>query len=499
MENLHRTEAKKMTAENKYRVSSYVAEYKKKDLFAYYNNKNLQVIYGKKPLKKIIDDLKQPQELENYIKKFPTKRDELRPILHTLVSEGYLVTGTEDPILNSSEIEERNRINPNLLRFLLTFDCNLECKYCQIKTNLFSEYNKPITREEIDKSFELFKKNTNEYHTISMSGGEPTLNFELVKYIVEKTKKELKPGKYRIVLSSNGTMITDGIADYIVKENLLPIISLDGREEDNKMRVYRNGLESYKIVLAGLEKLKKHKCKKIAISMTIGTHNIKNIKKIMKNIINEIEPVSVGYNFVHYPYFDNQHYSLPNIDDYSKAVIHIFTELRKHKIYDDQFFRRLQPFVERKVRIKECSALGGALNLVPGGLIGPCKTLLTSRHFSQPINITEKIADSKIFTEFSNRNTLSLEECQNCVARTICGGGCTFDSFVTYRDISHVDKRNCDYIKKVLEFMIWDLYRLAPKKKTELLISTQVDRQKMYGGIALSSTTLAESVGHKIY
>lgn len=484
---------------NKFRVSDYIVEYKKNNVFAYYNYKTLQVVYGKKKLKRIMDEYKKPKNLKTYLAKSSTKNTTLKTILNTLIREEYLVSGTEGPILNNAKLEERNRINPNLLRILLTFDCNLECKYCQIRTNLFSEYNKPVTKEEIDKAFALFKKNNNEYNIISLSGGEPMLTFDLVKYVVEKSKKEFKPGKYHIVLSSNGTLITDCIAEYVAKKNLLPIISLDGQEKDNKMRIYHNGLESYKNILAGIETLKRHNCKNIAISMTIGAHNIKNIKKTMQNIINKINPVSVGYNFVHYPYFNNQHYSLPDINDYSKAVIHIFTELRKHKIYDEQFFRRLQPFVERKIRIKECSALGGALNLVPGGFIGPCKTLLASKHFSQPIDKTENLGGSKIFTAFSNRSTLTLDECKNCVARTICGGGCTFDSFVTYHDIFHVDKRNCEYIRKVLEFMIWDLYRLTSKKKTDVLIPTNKDRKKMYGGIKLLSTTLTESVGHKIY
>jgi len=106
--------------------------------------------------------------------------------------------------------------------------------------------------------------------------------------------------------------------------------------------------------------------------MTFGTHNVKSIKSVVKNIL-KINPASVGYNFVHYPHFSNQHYSLPDMKEYSKAVIYTFKQLRARKIYDDQFFRRLQPFVERKIRIKECSALGGAINLAPGGMIGPCK------------------------------------------------------------------------------------------------------------------------------
>jgi len=94
---------------------------------------------------------------------------------------------------------------------------------------------------------------------------------------------------------------------------------------------------------------------------------------------------------------------------------------------------------------------------------------------------------------------MSLAECKECIARTICGGGCAFDSFVLYKDISHVDKRNCQYIKDILEFMIWDLFELLDNKLEEVIIPTMEERKKMYNGTTLSSLTLSESVGHKIY
>jgi len=94
-----------------------------------------------------------------------------------------------------------------------------------------------------------------------MSGGEPLLTFDLVEYITKKVKKELPKDKYRVVLSTNGTLINDKIAKFIVKENILPIVSLDGTIKNNYQRVYRNGLQSYDDALAGIKKLKEHGCK----------------------------------------------------------------------------------------------------------------------------------------------------------------------------------------------------------------------------------------------
>ncbi|MEM7817186.1 MAG: 7-carboxy-7-deazaguanine synthase QueE [Candidatus Aenigmatarchaeota archaeon] len=95
--------------------------------------------------------------------------------------------------------------------FVRFFGCNLNCIYCDTKIN----YYKEKTLEEVIESILCYKN----YHSISLTGGEPLLNLNFLKFLLSRLKKENKI----VYLETNGTLFKNlkEIIEYI------DIISMD--------------------------------------------------------------------------------------------------------------------------------------------------------------------------------------------------------------------------------------------------------------------------------
>lgn len=107
-----------------------------------------------------------------------------------------------------------------------TNDCNLRCKYCYANGGDKKEY---MTFETAKKAIELPK----ESFKLQFAGGEPLLNFQLIKEIYSYLKKQ-KPN-VKMQIQTNGTLIDDKIAKGIKEMNIAIGVSLDGYFEVNEL------------------------------------------------------------------------------------------------------------------------------------------------------------------------------------------------------------------------------------------------------------------------
>lgn len=149
--------------------------------------------------------------------------------------------------------------NLSNLVFEVTENCNLSCKYC----GYGEYYNSYEARNKNNMSFKTAKTaidflnnlwrselNHSPQRTITFGfyGGEPLLNIDLIKRIVEyvETSLDLKSNN-KFNLTTNGTLLNKYM-DYLVSKNFSLLISLDGNESNHSYRVTHNGSNSFKRV-----------------------------------------------------------------------------------------------------------------------------------------------------------------------------------------------------------------------------------------------------------
>lgn len=151
------------------------------------------------------------------------------------------------------------------LLLVVTEDCNLRCKYC-IYSDFYKEKktysSKKMSKETAFKAVAFFKKLHEEKlkygykdeAKISFYGGEPLLNFKLIKEVVDYVKK-INFSNVQFLMTTNGTLMNDPILDFLARENFILSFSLDGHEENHdRNRIYNGGGETHKTIVNNMIK-----------------------------------------------------------------------------------------------------------------------------------------------------------------------------------------------------------------------------------------------------
>ncbi|MCL2402229.1 MAG: thioether cross-link-forming SCIFF peptide maturase, partial [Oscillospiraceae bacterium] len=139
--------------------------------------------------------------------------------------------------------------------------CNMTCEYCFAGSGEYDGgglMSAETGRQAID--FLLEHSGTRTNLDIDFFGGEPLLNWDTVKTIVEYAREKERESnnrkKFRFTLTTNGLLIDDDVIDFTSKEMHNVVLSLDGRAEINDAtRKLSNGDGSYDAVVPKLKKL----------------------------------------------------------------------------------------------------------------------------------------------------------------------------------------------------------------------------------------------------
>lgn len=141
--------------------------------------------------------------------------------------------------------------------FVVTTDCNGDCVYCQAKSHL-TDKRGYMTKETAKRAVDIALASPCDNMSFEFQGGEPLMNFEVIRYIVDYTKAVTRKHiTFNIV--SNLTLLNDEMLEYIVENNITLSTSLDGSEDvHNTNRPFLgSGKGMYDIVSCRLENLRK--------------------------------------------------------------------------------------------------------------------------------------------------------------------------------------------------------------------------------------------------
>lgn len=395
-------------------------------------------------------------------------------------------------ILTKSKEEDVNVLNfvrskipapaVNVCYFILSEQCNLACKYCFLGNNApekrqkFSQEN--MTKETAEKALAFFIRqlklagniDPENKPTIIFYGGEPLLNFEVLEYVAQRVEKlkETEPCLENADLSviTNGVLLTSSKLKRLKELGISIAISIDGcTEEANELRIDVAGKPSFNRVLKALDTAKKEDVD-VSLSVTLTEKTIKDKAKILE-LISDYNIKGFGFNIL----MSDENFTVS--EQYSEAaadfIIDVFRDLRDIGIYEDRIMRKLKAFAKSQVYFSDCAATAGSqVVITPDGSVGICHGCLADRdYFVSSIEDEDFNANTHpVFTEWSQLTPVNREECLDCEALGICGGGCPINALYSKPDntISSLDERFCIHAKRTLEFLIKDLYRIISKE-----------------------------------
>ncbi|MDE6677853.1 MAG: thioether cross-link-forming SCIFF peptide maturase, partial [Ruminococcus sp.] len=142
----------------------------------------------------------------------------------------------------------------------IAHDCNLRCKYCFASTGDFGKGRKLMSFETGKHAIDFLLEKSGDRQNLELDffGGEPLMNFDVVKQIVTYARSREKEfnKKFRFTITTNGLLLDDDKIDFINKEMSNVVLSIDGRKEVNDyMRVRVDGTGCYDKILPAFRKL----------------------------------------------------------------------------------------------------------------------------------------------------------------------------------------------------------------------------------------------------
>ena len=450
---------------------------KGKNYFALYHSLNIETIFLERKFIKLLSLFKIGTTIDFIINHFQfASREEMENVCNELLRMNILVPVLQNDKLLLSKKQQKFAPSPGLetMYLIVTDECNLRCKYCFINNNMPSDYvcstmSWEVAKEAVDMYFYNISRNPPEYDDflkmIIFYGGEPLLNFTLIKriilYIEEIYKAELEKmgNSFRFSIVTNGTATSDEMAKFFGEHTNIDIaISLDGPKEINdKKRVFGDSHGSFDCIMKGYEKLRNIGGRKnIAVSCTIDSHNIDHLDELLK--LQEVYGFS-SINLNSLLDTEKEVVSKSYMVKVSKRMIEYFIVAREKGVYEDRIMRKANAFVEKEIHPYDCQAAGAQIVVSPDGQLGTChEGIGAKKFFYGKVSREFKFHENSVIKEWKMRTPLNMPQCWNCSALGICGGGCTYGAWLRNGSIWSVDDRFCIHSLITLKWLIWDLF-----------------------------------------
>lgn len=344
--------------------------------------------------------------------------------------------------------------------------CNLACKYCFGSEGEYADkgvMSKQVAFDSIDYIIE-HSGNIQELH-ITFFGGEPLLCFELIKQIVEYCKnKELVSGKkFKYSMTTNGTLLNDEINQFIIKNRIGTMISIDGDcEQQNAKRYYKNGNGCYDEVIEKTAYLREIGHLTARATITESNLELKKVFEHLNSLGFESIPMAPAYNLL----TDEEHgvyiKELNILCDY-------FGKLLRTDVNKAKKIKILWKAIKRiHSGAKQYTACGAGVHGVAVDIHGnlfPCHRFVSNKEFILG-NIHSKEDARKDFA--NDINIESIDACKNCYLRLLCGGGCSYENYVEAGSVHSVYKRQCEETQVIYNNVIAIYLTLSEDEKKEI-------------------------------
>ena len=181
----------------------------------------------------------------------------------------------------------------------IAHDCNLACRYCFAGEGEYQGDRSLMSYEVGKKALDFLVANSGSRRNLEVDffGGEPLLNFDVVKKLVaygREIEKE-KDKHFRFTLTTNGVLLNDDIIEFANQEMDNIVLSIDGRKEvHNHMRPFKNGTGSYDFIIDKFKKVAESRNQqKYYVRGTFTHNNLDFVEDVLHLADEGFEQISV--------------------------------------------------------------------------------------------------------------------------------------------------------------------------------------------------------------
>ena len=182
--------------------------------------------------------------------------------LHERLAAKNFIRSRLDPDALAARLRKKKRFldyGPNLHVMVVTLRCNETCVYCHASRADMDAVSTDMSKETAEKAVDLALSTTSPSLTIEFQGGEPLVNFPVVKHIVEYalTKNRAYGKQLEFTMVTNLSLMDDDKLAYLVDNKVQICTSIDGPEPLHvKQRVLASG-NSHAATVKWIERINK--------------------------------------------------------------------------------------------------------------------------------------------------------------------------------------------------------------------------------------------------
>ncbi len=433
-----------------------------------FNVHNLEVVSCTDLDLKILKLALSPISVGSLLKKLSyTDEKEITPRMQTLIKKGLL--HFEEHI---NEIAPLPTTSKHIVFMInVAQRCNLSCNYCYVNHGHFDYLAKPIARMSKSDSEHLVDNIYKQFPGFSIYGyhfygGEPLLNLDAIKIIVEHAiqKAESTKTSADFHITTNGTLVTPEIAEFFDKHHFTVYYSFDtDQEKHDSARPYRDGSGSFKDVSYNLALLKERSGIHLILSSVIGNNNCLStaIEKLSEQGANQCKAERARVDEVN-PSALCDTGEEDYIKDIKGLVDHYIDNINKHqKPLDYRLSSKILQMLVGKRRDFFCPAGERMFGVAANGELYPC-ALHVGRENSKLGHIENGI-ESQAIADFRKKfSAAGQEECKKCWNRSLCGGGCS-------AMVDRFGHEKCDILRAESEAAIQVFHHFSKNDPLQLL------------------------------
>ena len=259
--------------------------------------------------------------------------------------------------------------------------------------------------------------------------------------------------KFRFTITTNGLLLDDDKIDFINREMVNVVLSLDGRKDvTDRIRKTLNGKSAYDVIVPTFQKLVQSRGDKdYYVRATFTKYNLDFTDDIIH--LRELgfeqlsaEPVVTDINE---PYAITES-DLPRVFSEYDRLCEVMMNREKDKFNFFHFMVDLDQGPCAIKRLRGCGCGNDYVAIDPNGNIYPCHQFVGIDDWKMG-NLYDGSFDNDIKSIFAATHVYSKQGCRDCWAKFFCSGGCNANSFIYEGDVKKPHKLSCEMQKKRLE------------------------------------------------
>ena len=354
----------------------------------------------------------------------------------------------------------------------IAHSCNLNCSYCFASQGKYHGERALMSFEVGKRALDFLIENSGTRRNLEVDffGGEPLMNFQVVKDLVAYARSiEKEKGKnFRFTLTTNGVLVDEDVIEFANRECHNVVLSLDGRKEvHDRFRVDYAGKGSWDKIVPKFQQFVQAREGKGYYMRGTFTHANPDFLEDIKTMLDlgfrelSMEPVVCAEDD---PSRLTEEDLAVVMEQYERLAELM---LRKDKEGDPFTFYHYMidltggPCIYK--RISGCGSGTEYMAVTPWGDLYPCHQFVGDDKFKLG-DIWQGVTNKPCQAEFAACNVYAHPECRDCWARLYCSGGCAANAYHATGSVTGVYEDGCKLFRKRMECAIMVAIARALKK-----------------------------------